>query len=313
MLRTLDTQLLLSLSIKGRLLGFVSLGPKKSEEPYTGTDLKLLQSVAIQTGLALENSQLTAVIAADAAQRERLNRELEIAREVQERLFPQTLPPIAGLDYCGACRPAQGVGGDYYDFLALPEGKLGIAIGDVSGKGIAAALLMASLQASLRSQAIICPAELDTLMRNVNRLVYEASASNRYATFFYAQYHPAALRLDYVNAGHNAPILFRGGGAVIRLEDGGTVVGLLRNAPYRQSSVSLRPGDILLLFTDGISEAMTVENEEWGENRLVEAMKECDGLTAAETIQWVLAAADAFAGGAKQHDDMTLVVVKVLG
>lgn len=313
MLRTLDTQLLLPLSIKGKLLGFVSLGPKKSEEPYTGTDLKLLQSVATQTGLALENSQLTAVIAADAAQRERLNREIEIAREVQERLFPQTLPLIAGLDYCGLCRPAQAVGGDYYDFLALPEGKLGIAIGDVSGKGIAAALLMASLQASLRSQAISGPAELDILMRNVNRLVYEASASNRYATFFYGQYHPAALRLDYVNAGHNAPILFREGAGVTRLEDGGTVVGLLRNAPYRQSSVTLRPGDTLLLFTEGISEAMTVENEEWGEDRLMEAMKECDGLAAAKTIQRLLAAADTFAGGAKQHDDMTLVVVRVVG
>lgn len=312
MLRTLDTQLLLPLSIKGKLLGFVSLGPKKSEEPYSGTDLKLLQSVATQTGLALENSQLTAVIAADAAQRERLNRELEIAREVQERLFPQTLPPIAGLDYCGACRPAQGVGGDYYDFLALPDGRLGIAIGDVSGKGIAAALLMASLQASLRSQAISGPAELDTLMRNVNRLVYEASASNRYATFFYAQYHPPMRRLDYVNAGHNAPMVFRRDATVVRLEDGGPVVGLLRNAPYQRSSVMLQPGEILLLFTDGISEAMTAGNEEWGEERLIEAMKECDALPAAEIVRTLLAAADKFVAGAKQYDDMTLVAVKVL-
>ena len=134
MLLKLETQLLLPLSVKENLPGFISLGPKQSEEPYSNTDLRLLQSVATQTGLALENSQLTAAIAAEVAQRERLNREVEIAREVQERLFPQNLPKIEGLDYSGACRPALGVGGDYYDFLLLPGGKFGIAIGDVSGK-----------------------------------------------------------------------------------------------------------------------------------------------------------------------------------
>jgi sigma-B regulation protein RsbU (phosphoserine phosphatase) len=149
-LRALDTQLLLPLVVRGQLLGIVSLGPKQSEEPYSASDLRLLESVAAQTGLALANARLTAAVASEVAQRERLNREIEIAREVQERLFPQNMPLVPGLDYCGHCRPALGVGGDYYDFLGLPGNGLGIAIGDVSGKGIAAALLMASLQASLR-------------------------------------------------------------------------------------------------------------------------------------------------------------------
>ena len=153
-LRALKTQLLLPLAVKKRLLGFVSLGAKQSEEPFSGTDVRLLESVATQTALALENSNLTAAMATEMASRERLNRELEIAREVQERLFPQTYPEVAGLDYAGKCRPAQGVGGDYYDFLELPAGKFGIAIGDVSGKGVPAALLMAGLQASLRGQTI---------------------------------------------------------------------------------------------------------------------------------------------------------------
>ena len=194
-LATLQSELLLPLAVRDKLLGFISLGPKRSEEPYTGSDVRLLKSVAAQTGLALENANLLRTVADEVAQRERLNREVEIAREVQERLFPQKLPIIAGLDYAGHCRPALGVGGDYYDFLALPKGNLGIAIGDVSGKGIAAALMMASLQASLRSEATRAPENLAAAVSNINRLVYEASSSNRYATFFYGQYDPAQRQI----------------------------------------------------------------------------------------------------------------------
>ncbi len=275
-LATLRSELLLPLAVRDKLLGFISLGPKRSEEPYTGSDVRLLKSVAAQTGLALENANLLQTIADEVAQRERLNREVEIAREVQERLFPQKLPPIRGLDYAGHCRPALGVGGDYYDFLALPHGELGIAIGDVSGKGIAAALMMASLQASLRSEATRAPENLAAAVGNINRLVYEASSSNRYATFFYGQYSPAEGRFDYVNAGHNAPMLFHRGGSddtLVRLGPGGTVVGLLEDAQYMQGSVRLRPGDVLVAFTDGISEAMNVDDEEWGEERLLEAIQ----------------------------------------
>jgi phosphoserine phosphatase RsbU/P len=315
MLQTLDSQLLLPLAVKEKLPGFISLGPKQSEEPYSATDLRLLQSVATQTGLALENSQLTARIASEVAQRERLNRELEIAREVQERLFPQNLPRVKGLDYCGACRPALGVGGDYYDFLLLPGDRLGIAIGDVSGKGIAAALLMASLQASLRGQAISGTADLAELMGNVNRLVYDASASNRYATFFYAVYEPATRRLTFVNAGHNPPVVLRkvaGEWQITRLEEGGAVVGLLRNYPYSQAETTVQPGDVLVAFTDGISEAMNPAEEEWGEEQLIEAIKSCDGLSASDTLSLLVEEADKFAAGAKQHDDMTLLVMRVV-
>jgi sigma-B regulation protein RsbU (phosphoserine phosphatase) len=315
MLKALDTQLLLPLTSKDGLPGFISLGPKQSEEPFSGTDLNLLQSVATQTALALENSKLTELIASEVAQRERLNRELEIAREVQERLFPQKLPSISGLDYCGACRPALGVGGDYYDFLLLPGDIFGIAIGDVSGKGIAAALLMASLQASLRGQAIAGATDLAELMGNVNRLVYDASAENRYATFFYAQYEATTRHLTYVNAGHNPPIiLHRTGDAwrLTRLEAGGAVVGLLRNFPYSQAQVTMEPGDVLVAFTDGISEAMNPDEEEWGEENLIETVKSSDGMTASDMLLRLVEAADRFAAGAKQHDDMTLLVMRVI-
>jgi sigma-B regulation protein RsbU (phosphoserine phosphatase) len=312
-LATLRSELLLPLAVRDKLLGFISLGPKRSEEPYTGSDVRLLKSVAAQTGLALENANLMRTVADEVAQRERLNREVEIAREVQERLFPQTLPAIAGLDFTGHCRPALGVGGDYYDFLALPKGNLGIAIGDVSGKGIAAALMMASLQASLRSEATRAPENLAAAVANINRLVYEASSSNRYATFFYGQYDPTLGKFDYVNAGHNPPMLFhRAGGndAVTRLEPGGTVVGLLENVCYEQGSVMVSPGDVLVFFTDGISEAMNLEDEEWGEDRLMEAIRQSRGSSAQELLDSLFDAATAFAGTAPQHDDMTLVVLR---
>jgi sigma-B regulation protein RsbU (phosphoserine phosphatase) len=312
-LATLRSELLLPLAVRDKLLGFISLGPKRSEEPYTGSDVRLLKSVAAQTGLALENASLMQTIAEEVAHRERLNREVEIAREVQERLFPQKLPPIRGLDYAGHCRPALGVGGDYYDFLALPHGQLGIAIGDVSGKGIAAALMMASLQASLRSEATRAPENLAAAVGNINRLVYEASSSNRYATFFYGQYSPADGRFDYVNAGHNSPLLFRRNGndhTIARLEPGGTVVGLLEDAQYLQGSVQMRPGDILVAFTDGISEAMNVDDEEWGEERLMEACQTNKDASAEELLKYLFEAATRFAGAAPQHDDMTLVVLR---
>jgi sigma-B regulation protein RsbU (phosphoserine phosphatase) len=314
-LAALHSELLLPLSVREKLLGFISLGPKKSEEPYTGTDVRLLKSVAVQTGLALENADLMREIAAEIAQRERMHREVEIAREVQERLFPQKLPAISGLDYAGHCRPALGVGGDYYDFLALPHGHLGVAIGDVSGKGIAAALMMASLQASLRGEAIRAPESLAAAIANVNRLVYEASSANRYATFFYGQYDPTTRQFDYVNAGHNPPMLFHradGKWTVTRLEVGGVVVGLLEGYPYQQGRVAMMTGDILVAYTDGISEAMNKADEEWGEERMIEVIKACQGLVAQEVLQRILSAADVFAAGAEQHDDMTLVILRAV-
>src|SRR6516225_9943347 len=269
---------------------------------------------ADQTALALEVARLTTAIGREVAQRERLNRELEIAREVQEHLFPQRLPSVPGLDYCGRCRPAREVGGDYYDFLELPEGRLGIAIGDVSGKGIGAALMMASLEASLRGQASVVH-DLAELMKRVNNLVYEASSASRYATFFYAEYDPRSRQLSYVNAGHTPPVVLRKSAAacqVFRLESGGPVIGLLRQGRYQRDSFRLKPRDLVVLFTDGVSESMNARNEEWGEDRLIELAETCFGLPASEVMTRILAAAEAFAAGAPQHDDMTLVVLRVL-
>jgi len=313
-LEALKPELLLPLSLNEKLLGIMSLGMKQSEEPFSRTDIRLLDSVAAQTGLALENGRLTAVITAEVAAREKQKRELEIAHEVQERLFPQEYPPIPGVDYAGSCRPALDVGGDYYDFIAFSKTELGIAIGDVSGKGIPAALLMATLRAFLRGQTMQRQSDLTSVMENLNKLVFESSTSNRYATFFYGEFDAASRMMRYVNGGHNPPMLFRqsdGGREVVRLDAGGPVIGLMEDCSYQQGSVTLEPGDVLVAYTDGISEAMNEAEDEWGEERMMESVRPNRASPARELIDRLMKSADAFVAGAPQHDDMTIVVLRL--
>jgi len=288
---------------------------------------------AMPSGILVNVYKLIPTLAEEALSRAKLEREIEIAREVQERLFPQTFPNVSGVEMAAHCRPAEAVGGDYYDLISIRDGslagaihapgengcdRLGIAIGDVSGKGVSAALLMASLHASLRSQVLGgtggLGTDLGTKMANVNRLLYDASGSSRYATLFYAELDCDSRTLHYVNGGHNPPAILRrenGAWRVFRLEDGGPVVGLLAGAVYKEQILQLLPGDILLAFTDGISEAMNAADDEWGEDRMiVEAQAHAD-LNAAELMQRLFRAADAFAAGAPQHDDMTLVVLQI--
>ena len=310
-LEELKPGLLLPLVLKEKVAGIMSLGPKRSEEPFSATDLRLLSSVAAHTGLALENGRLTEAIKAETRAREKQARELELGREVQERLFPQEFPAIPGLDYAGACRPALGVGGDYYDFLPISNEGLGIAIGDISGKGIPAALLMATLRAFLRGQAIDHETDLSAVVANLNRLVFESSAQNRYATFFVGTYDSAARVLSYVNAGHNAPMVIRAGGEVVRLEAGGSVVGLMRAGAWEQEQVKLECGDLLIAYTDGISEAMNHEDEEWGEERMIDAVRAVQGAPPRAMLEHIVRSADAFVAGTPQYDDMTLIVARV--
>jgi phosphoserine phosphatase RsbU/P len=311
-LREINAELLLPMSGRADLLGLIALGPKKSEEPYTPTDLRMLQSVAVQTGLTLEVAELVRTLADQAAHRERMNREIEIAREVQQRLFPQDIPCIPGVDLAGRCRPALEVGGDYYDLIEMEAGHLGFAIGDVSGKGISAALIMASLRASLRGLILDDPGDLARMMQKVSHLVYEASSSSRYATFFFATLNPRTREFRYVNAGHNPPVLVKqASGTLQRLEDGGPVVGMLPFADYEAQSVTLEPGDLLIAYTDGISEAMTAADEEWGESRMLAAIPPQSSASALEVLNGIFLAADAFTAGAEQHDDMTLLVMRV--
>jgi serine phosphatase RsbU (regulator of sigma subunit)/dihydrofolate reductase len=281
-------------------------------------------SRSLPSGIVVNIYKLIPTLAEEAVSRAKLEREFEIAREVQERLFPQTFPNVAGVDMAAHCRPAQAVGGDYYDLIhihgsSLPEAghgcdRLGVAIGDISGKGMSAALLMASLHASLRGQVLSGTGDLGAKMANVNRLLYAASGSNRYATFFYAELDCASRTLHYVNGGHNPPALLRkedGAWRVFRLADGGPVIGLLAGAVYKEQILHLLPGDVLLAFTDGISEAMNASEDEWGEDRMIAEAQAHADLNAEELLQGLFREADAFAAGAPQHDDMTLVILRL--
>jgi sigma-B regulation protein RsbU (phosphoserine phosphatase) len=303
-------ELRLPLRAQDRVVGEIVLGPKKSEEPYSPADVRLLESVANQAALAIENNQLTAEMAQAAALREKVRREMEIAREVQARLLPQTLPEVPGLELAGFSKPALDIGGDYYDFYLLAGGRLACVIADVSGKGVGSALLMASIQGILRSMTAEAAGALGPKLRRVNELVCDLSASSKYATLFFGVYDPPARRLTYVNCGHCEPFVLRGGD-VFFLREGGPVVGLFRGAQYQEGAIDLQPGDLLVGYTDGFSEALNERDEEWGEEALLELVRRNRERTPEEILQAMVAGAEAFAGGAPQSDDRTAIVVRV--
>ncbi|MEO8659279.1 MAG: SpoIIE family protein phosphatase [Bryobacteraceae bacterium] len=308
----LDAELLLPMTSKGKVLGALALGGKQSEEPFSPSDLRLLQSVSSQTGLALENSRLAAAYAQEAALREGLRRELEIARDVQQRLFPKKPPQVEGLDLAGACLPAQSVGGDYFDFLVGPNGELGLAVGDVSGKGVPAALLMAGLQASLRGLSAAGLQDLGDLLTKLNRLIYDLTPTSRFATFWYGLYDPASGRLRLASAGHNPALLLRRSGELEWLTTGGIGLGLSSRSTYCQSEVVLAPGDRLILYTDGVTEAMNETYEEFGDQRLVAAVRSAPVAGAGAMLAHIMSEVRAFAGATPQHDDITVVTAERL-
>jgi sigma-B regulation protein RsbU (phosphoserine phosphatase) len=241
-----------------------------------------------------------------------LLREMEIARDVQQHLLPQAQPPIPGLDYAGYCRSAELVGGDYYDFLPMPDGGFLFTLGDVSGKGIGAAVLMASMQASLRSQAVKTPVSIAALIGDLNKAAYVFTTADKYSTLFCGMLDVRTRKLTYVNAGQVRPMLLRSGdGQVERLDGGGFPVGMLDASEYDEGEVLLQPGDTVLCFSDGISEATNAKNEMWNESEVEKIVRTCRGLTARQLIDQLVESTDRFTGEAEQADDMTVVAIRV--
>lgn len=239
----------------------------------------------------------------------RAAREREIAAEVQAKLLPQAAPPLETLEYAGLCIQAREVGGDYYDFLNLGPARLGLVIGDIAGKGIAAALLMANLQANLRSQSAFSSDEPWRLLQSVNRLFYENTTDSAYATLFFLEYDDRTRRFRYANCGHVTALLLRRDGTLQRLESTATVLGLFEewDCPIEQQSLS--PGDLLLLYTDGITESFNAAGEEFGESRLIECLQRHRGLTPSDLLAEIAAEVRRFSPH-EQHDDLTLLVAK---
>jgi len=238
--------------------------------------------------------------------------ELEIAKQVQARLFPQTLPPLRTLDYAGICIQARQVGGDYYDFLNLGGDRLGLVLGDISGKGIAAALLMANLQANLRSQCAIALDEPQRLLRSVNKLFYDNTIDSAYASLFFGEYDDQTQRLRYANCGHLSALLLRGDSALVRLESTCTVLGLFKEWDCVVEEYRLLPGDTLALYTDGITESFSPSGEEFGEQRLIEALQRDRKLSSRDLLAAIVDEVQRFSPQ-EQYDDVTLIVAKCTG
>jgi len=235
--------------------------------------------------------------------------ELEIARQVQARLFPQIRPELKTVEYAGVCLQARQVGGDYFDFLNLGPDRLGLIIGDVSGKGIAAALLMANLQAALRSQSALAFDQPEALLRSVNRLFYDNTAENAFASLLFADYDDATRRLRYVNCGHLSGLLLRSNGNVDQLESTSTLLGLFRDWECSVREQELSPGDVLVLYTDGITEATDLRGEEFGEQYLIESLRQHRELSCQALLSTIVDGVRQFSAK-EQHDDITAIVAK---
>ncbi len=238
----------------------------------------------------------------------RTEQELQIAREVQARLFPQKMPSLSTLEYAGICIQAHQVGGDYYDFLNLGQQRFGLVVGDIAGKGIAAALLMANLQANLRSQCIAAVDQPDRMLESVNELFFENTNDSAYATLFFCEYDDAQRRLRYVNCGHLAALLVRADESVERLESTSTVLGLFRQWSGTLAECQLASGDTLALYTDGVTESFDERGEEFGEQRLVETLQKNRRYPPNALLVSILDEVKRFSYG--QHDDITLIVAR---
>jgi sigma-B regulation protein RsbU (phosphoserine phosphatase) len=253
----------------------------------------------------------------ESLEKTRLEGELEIAREVQNRLFPQTAPEVAGLELYGRCNPARTVSGDYYDFLRLDNGRVALVVGDISGKGISAALLMATLQSALHAQfydghngsAALEAAGTAEVVSRLNRQLYASTPREKYVTLFYGVYDSATRKLAYTNAGHLPPVLFRRD-RIQRLEGGGTVVGLFPSARYTQAEIEIEPGDLLLAFTDGMTEPENTYGQEFGEERLLDVAQRARSSPSEVMMNEIYRAVSDWTGSPELQDDMTLVVAQ---
>ena len=308
-LEHVHARLLVPLEGRTGLMGFAAALAPQSGRNLTRPELKFLRELGPQMGHGLETAQILRTLSEEAVHRAHVQRELDLAREVQERLLPLKLPVTPGLQVAALYRSAEEVGGDYYDLFRTQSGALCCVVGDVSGKGISSAILMATLRATLHTLMLSPVRRVTDLVDRLNSQLYQASSTARYATFFLGLYDSAECTLTYVNAGHNPPLLLRADGSVTRLTCGGSVLGLLPNLAFEQQTLPFAPGDRLIAYTDGITEAVNRQGAEWEEAGLLHALKAPTTEGAEQTVAHLYATLEAFTTGAAQADDMTLVVL----
>jgi sigma-B regulation protein RsbU (phosphoserine phosphatase) len=286
--------------------GALLLGPRGSGKSLVDEDRDFLRSLASQAAASLDNLRLTR----EFVEKQKIEKEMAIARRIQRALLPESEPGIQGWDIAGINIPCLTVGGDYFDYVDRGDDKHWLVIADVSGKGTGAALLMASVQAAVHALAGIGDISLESLTERLNEIVYTSTEGNRYVTAFFATVDALTGETVFVNAGHCFPVVLRRDGSVERLEEGGPVIGLLPEVSIKTGRTRLNSGDLLVLYTDGLSETSSPEGEEFEEERIVEIMRESEGKPSREIMATLLSRVRVFAADAGLSDDLTLMVVQ---
>lgn len=293
------------LLVKNRLVGILAIFNKKDRTDFTQDDQRLLSIIAAQSGQILENARLYETERSLLTMQE----QVKLASKIQTDLLPQKPPNIPGYEIAGKSIPAQLVGGDYFDFIPMSDGRLAVCLGDVSGKGLPASLLMANTQATLRGQTLLTTSAKECIERS-NTLLYQSTSDEKFVTLFYGILDLEKHTLRFCNAGHDNPYLLSNGKEPRRLKTGGIVLSVMETFPYEEEIVSLEAGDMLVIYSDGIPEAMNSNQELYSDARLGELLKECRELSSSDVIAKVVAAARAHAGNWPQSDDMTMVVIR---
>lgn len=305
-LRRRDLCLALPLKQHGETCGSLCLGRKRTGQPYTPGDVEFLSALGNLALVSIQNSFLIE----EQIEKERLEEEMRLARSIQERLLPQKIPVVEGYELAAVAIPSRFVGGDYYDLVELEGDRVLLAVADVTGKGVPASLLMANLQASLH---VMIPMELslEEAVVHINRVICDNTDFDKFITFFVTILDRATGKMDYVNAGHNPPAIIRADGSIELLETGGLLLGVMKGLGYEKGQAELRSGDVLAMFTDGVTEAMSSSSEEYGEERLEPLLVELRHESAEVILDAVQADVTAFTDGvAVLSDDLTMVVLK---
>lgn len=274
---------------------------------YSAGDAELLEAFAVAAAISIEKAMLHRQI----LEKQRIERQLETAREVQATLLPSHPPAVAGYDIAGLNLPTWAIGGDYYDYFALPDSRLGLVIADVSGKGLPAALLMATFRAALRSE-VRKGRPIPSVIADVHQTLVESMDETRFVTAVYGVLDPRPATFTYVNCGHNPPMLLRANGGLEFLPTGAWAIGMFGSKPVVPATVTLGPGDTLLLYTDGVIDVTDPNFEDFGEDRLARVLSDCAACRAGEIIDALLGATRAYSGQSRYDDDFTLLVVKRL-
>ncbi len=307
-LKKLEASIFIPLKHHGELSGILCIGKKLSRSKFTTEDITMFKLLADQMSIALENIELYK----EKLEKQRIDEEISVSSEIQRMLLPHYIPQGRNFEISAINLSSKEVGGDYYDFIEIESRLVGIAIGDISGKGIPGAILMSNLQATFRATATFSNSPAEVMVR-INNQITSTTSSEKFATFFYGILDNDALTFTYANAGHNFPILRKNTGEIMLLKESNLIIGIIKNTKYSDTRIYLDPGDVLVFYTDGITEAINLKNDEFGEQHLIDIIHNTTTSSAEELRNQIYENVQQFTTGRSQYDDMTLIVLRVMG